>query len=452
VSLVGVGWAPGESIALTVDDDEGRSWRHASAVTAADDGAFVYQFRLPDWFVATYLVRATGVVSGTVELRFTDSIGTGPGSTGDNGAPPPSELTLAVPSVPQGRLLLATVVTKGRGFLDVLCAPSGWTLHSSTTSASLEVHTFYRVSTAGEPADATWRVRFLLCALAIPIDDVGMVGAVTAYAGVDVTHSGGPILSVTGATGNGAAMTAPSVAGVAANSIVIRSFGSERAALIVPAAASSTGTPNTQVFSIVRQPPGGGTAAPSAAAADADQPVTGPTGTLSAANGGTGRWAAQTVVLRMRSTQPILQLTIGDTSAQLGTNLTPDGDPSDSPEVVGIAVDTGSPSQGACYLWRGTATVRSSLAYDMTVTAAAPNGLLHFLTAGAPTWDDCLAAEPVGPAMFATAGPSGAWLTDQSATSGRTHEYWLGLDVPWAVAPSVTLGEASLTFRAVVDW
>jgi hypothetical protein len=43
-------------------------------------------------------------------------------------------------------------------------------------------------------------------------------------------------------------------------------------------------------------------------------------------------------------------------------------------------------------------------------------------------------------------------VTNQTATAGRTHDFWLGLDVRWTDAPSASRGDATLTFQVMVDW
>jgi hypothetical protein len=72
VVLSGVAWEPGEAVHLAVNDDLGKTWEHAADVTADDQGEITDTFTLPDWFVATYRVSATGTVSGTVTTTFTD--------------------------------------------------------------------------------------------------------------------------------------------------------------------------------------------------------------------------------------------------------------------------------------------------------------------------------------------------------------------------------------------
>jgi hypothetical protein len=173
---------------------------------------------------------------------------------------------------------------------------------------------------------------------------------------------------------------------------------------------------------------------------------------LAATSTSSGQWAAQTIVLRMASTSPILSLTIGDATAQMGTNLSPAGVPSNSTDAVVTQLDGTSPSAGACYVWPGSVTVVSTTTYDVLVTAAASNPRLRFLAANPASYAACLAGEAVGTAMFPSATPPGAWVTNQAVTASRVHSYWVGLDIPWTVAPSVTIGAATLTITAAVHW
>src|SRR5215213_889460 len=72
VRLSGAGWQPAESVHIRVNDDAGSSWSRDVDVTADQDGNLSDSFDLPDWFVAEYSVRASGV-SGSVALAsFTD--------------------------------------------------------------------------------------------------------------------------------------------------------------------------------------------------------------------------------------------------------------------------------------------------------------------------------------------------------------------------------------------
>ncbi|HET9667741.1 MAG TPA: PxKF domain-containing protein [Desertimonas sp.] len=72
VTLMGSGWQPGESVHIFVNDDWGSSWSRNVDVTADASGAIVDQFNLPNWFVATYRVVATGSLSGSATTTFTD--------------------------------------------------------------------------------------------------------------------------------------------------------------------------------------------------------------------------------------------------------------------------------------------------------------------------------------------------------------------------------------------
>jgi hypothetical protein len=76
VTLTGAGWAAGESVHIFVNDDINQQWSLDSNPDPVADGSgnFTYQFDLPDLFVATYSVTATGATSGTATTTFTDSI------------------------------------------------------------------------------------------------------------------------------------------------------------------------------------------------------------------------------------------------------------------------------------------------------------------------------------------------------------------------------------------
>ena len=73
VTLTSGNWQSGESVHLIVNDVLGDSWRLSDDVLADANGAFVYQFNLPNWFVAEYHIYAYGAVSGATTWDFTDS-------------------------------------------------------------------------------------------------------------------------------------------------------------------------------------------------------------------------------------------------------------------------------------------------------------------------------------------------------------------------------------------
>ena len=72
VVLTGSNWQPGETVHIRVNDDAGETWRRDVDVVADAAGDIRDEFTLPNWFVATYSVTATGT-SGSVTATFTDS-------------------------------------------------------------------------------------------------------------------------------------------------------------------------------------------------------------------------------------------------------------------------------------------------------------------------------------------------------------------------------------------
>ncbi|MDP9459408.1 MAG: hypothetical protein M3Q22_03870, partial [Actinomycetota bacterium] len=72
VVLSGGDWQPGERVHVNVDDDQTKTWTRDVDVVADDSGAITDAFVLPDWFVATYQVTATGEFSGVAAHGFTD--------------------------------------------------------------------------------------------------------------------------------------------------------------------------------------------------------------------------------------------------------------------------------------------------------------------------------------------------------------------------------------------
>ena len=74
VVLSGANWAPGESVHIRVNDDEGQTWSRDVDITADYAGGISDQFNLPDWFVANYSVTATGAESRTATTSFTDAM------------------------------------------------------------------------------------------------------------------------------------------------------------------------------------------------------------------------------------------------------------------------------------------------------------------------------------------------------------------------------------------
>ncbi len=105
-----------------------------------------------------------------------------------------------------------------------------------------------------------------------------------------------------------------------------------------------------------------------------------------------------------------IELSLPDSTAAFGTNLTPDGVASNSTDTVTAYVDGASPSTGACYKWPGSSVVRSNVTYKVSVTASAGLAKLGFLTANPGTYAQCVAGEPASTNMFPAATPAGSQL------------------------------------------
>src|SRR6266508_5759530 len=72
VILTGTNGQPGEQVHIRVNDDQRMTWLRDVDVYADGNGNIRDEFQLPDWFVATYTVTATGPISGTATTAFTD--------------------------------------------------------------------------------------------------------------------------------------------------------------------------------------------------------------------------------------------------------------------------------------------------------------------------------------------------------------------------------------------
>jgi hypothetical protein len=146
-----------------------------------------------------------------------------------------------------------------------------------------------------------------------------------------------------------------------------------------------------------------------------------------------------------------IELTLPDSTAQFGTNLTPDGVASNSTDTITAYVDGTVPSAGSCYKWGGSAVVRSNVTYHVMVTASGALPRLGFLTANPATYAACSTGEQASAAMFPGATPPGTFVNNQTATTTRTHAFWLGMTVLWTDAPgNLNTGGVSLTLTASV--
>jgi hypothetical protein len=72
VTLDGGAWRPGEAVRIEIEDDQGKTWERETTVSADAAGTISDSFDLPDWFVATYSVTATGSSGAVATASFTD--------------------------------------------------------------------------------------------------------------------------------------------------------------------------------------------------------------------------------------------------------------------------------------------------------------------------------------------------------------------------------------------
>jgi MBG domain (YGX type) len=72
VGLLGGNWQAGESVHIYVNDSDGQTWAFNDDVTADSSGNVSDSFNLPNWFVASYSVTATGASGSVATTSFTD--------------------------------------------------------------------------------------------------------------------------------------------------------------------------------------------------------------------------------------------------------------------------------------------------------------------------------------------------------------------------------------------
>ena len=87
VTLTGANWQGDTQVRIVVNDNVGQTWIRDVTVDVSTEGAIIDQFTLPSWFVATYLVTASGLQTGRgVSTTFTDlNIGTYDQCSNDDG-------------------------------------------------------------------------------------------------------------------------------------------------------------------------------------------------------------------------------------------------------------------------------------------------------------------------------------------------------------------------------
>ena len=304
VLLSGGNWQPGETVHIVVNDDEGQTWSFSDDVTADSAGAISDEFSLPDRFVATYGVTATGSDaggSGTATTSFTDSIGGDASNTGDrasfsmsNG----SSLSIEKPSnTTPNDFLLAAITVKDLGSSNGICAPSGWTAvrsaQASGTTSTVTQQLFWK--RAGS-SDTSYTFSFRSSCPSGALASRGASALIVRYTWVVDSSGSETGIDASGAqSGTGSSFSAPSVTTTVARDRVINFFGDRNATSITNVDFSTTCTACTA-------PPG------PTAVKDSQQATAGGTGTASATGSGYGSssqgtgdvWVGQTVALKAK--------------------------------------------------------------------------------------------------------------------------------------------------------
>src|SRR5215216_1320583 len=173
VTLTGSGWQPGESVNIVVNDEEGQTWSRNVDISADASGNITDQFNLPDWFVATYKVTATGELSGVATTSFTDGNIWAKTSglsipifvhwekynnnTNCSGIPDFSQGTLMPPNTPQ----LLTGVDDGQSIrMTLLGGPLGGPEGFVNWTSGSEVRTNLQICVAGSTAEQVWTANY----------------------------------------------------------------------------------------------------------------------------------------------------------------------------------------------------------------------------------------------------------------------------------------------------
>jgi YDG domain len=173
VTLTGSGWQPGESVNVFVNDEEGQTWSRNVDISADASGNITDQFNLPDWFVATYKVTATGELSGVATTSFTDGNIWAKTSglsipifvhwekynnnTNCSGIPDFSQGTLMPPNTPQ----LLTGVDDGQSIrMTLLGGPLGGPEGFVNWTSGSEVRTNLQICVAGSTAEQVWTANY----------------------------------------------------------------------------------------------------------------------------------------------------------------------------------------------------------------------------------------------------------------------------------------------------
>jgi hypothetical protein len=305
VEMIGSGWEPRETVLLTLAEDPKIHDDRSFVVTADSLGSFLYNEWAPEEHHAgvRFVLTAAGQSSNTeAQTTFTDAITLGPSTSNTNGNGTNGELTLSVPQVSAGDVVIVQVAVAKMLPSQLICPPSPqWISIRRTTNktdaneSDIIQETFYHIAptATGGAVSHTWRFK-TNCGNATNISDKRAAGGGIRYSGVDVGHPQGPVDVHAGNAGTSSGpFLAPDVSTSADGARVLRFFGVFKNTNVT--VHSSDITNSTRRY--IAQSSGG--AERTAAAFDVTQATAGPTGIFRANVASGAEWVSQTVALRM---------------------------------------------------------------------------------------------------------------------------------------------------------
>ena len=231
VDMWGSGWSPGETVTLTLFEVPQAHPSRTFSVVADQTGAFLFEEFKPEPHHAgvKFILNAVGSASRLqAQAEFWDSIAIGASSTNSNGggATSSQNLTLSVPSVSAGDVLVAQIAVVDAIGGTAICPPGGWSsILDNNFGTSIRQHTFwFRATAAAAPSAHTWQIRNGCGAGSSAISGKGAIGGVIRFTGV--VASGSPVdVSAAGGGSSSGPFNAPSVTTTVANARILRFFG-----------------------------------------------------------------------------------------------------------------------------------------------------------------------------------------------------------------------------------
>jgi hypothetical protein len=225
-----------------------------------------------------------GIGTLSVAAIAVAAIVSGNSTTGASSHVTYTQLTLPVPTVSAGDVMIASVAVKGATAAVMVTVPSGWTqIARADNDTNVSLISYWKVASASEPASYAWTIQ----------DQTRAEGGITGYSGVDTSN---PIDTSSTNTGRGKIATTTATTTGTPNEEVIALFATDVGTTSSNGYFSApTTTSMTQKYNASNAAQG-----PSVAAFDKLQSATGTTGTISSGTGDnkTRDWAAQEIVLR----------------------------------------------------------------------------------------------------------------------------------------------------------